>query len=923
MRQTGLWRIVPGLCALAVIIPMEGASQSKPLTFEDMMYFRSIEQPVMSRDGRWVAYGLKPDRGDGEAVIRSTESSKEFRVARGTQPQISNDGRWVAVRVKPSAEAIEKAGKDASKLHDTLAIVATDGRIMTSFVGDMTSFHITEDSRWILIHRAKEESKEKSKAPKDSAAPKLKKGAGSELLVRHLPSAAHFWQIPFVKSFSVDTLSRFLVYAVEDSTGSGNGLYVRRLGERADSGRPILQGANLRISELTWNNQTGFLAFVACELNQKEEPKPGAVWTWDPDQGTARSIDPIPTGWIVPSKNTLSWSRDGDRLYLGLRPATDTLAAVSDEDTTIHLFDVTSILDKRAVDIWHWNDPLINPHQKKQWKAKSEQTYRAVYHHQEQSLVQLADTVWDAVTVTESPLFALGRTDLAYQKDITWDGSYADYAVVNQKTGERRTFLRRQSERVRTSPDGLFAVFFRDSSWYLYSVSGDSTWNVSGGLDTPFYNEEDDTPSLPGSYGSPGWMTDGSAVLVYDRFDIWAIPTDGGAPRNLTKGEGRKRSLRLRVVTLDPEFVGFADSDVLLLSAYSETEKTEGVYSLSLASQELKALASGVRRHRLVAKALEADRVLFTRESYREFPNLWVATTSLAKPRQVSDANPQMKEFAWGQAELVRWTSLDGVPLEGVLITPESPKPEKGYPVIVYFYERMSQRLHEFNEVVINHRPCFPFYASNGYAVFLPDVRYQTGQPGFSATKCVVPGVQKLVDMGVADPGAIGLHGHSWGGYETAFIVTQTDLFAAAIAGAPVGNMTSAYSGIRWGSGMARQFQYEKSQSRIGGSLWEYPERFIENSPVFFADRVTTPLLLMHGDDDDAVPWYQSIELYLALRRFGKDCIFLQYRNEPHHPRTYANKLDYAIRMKEYFDHYLKGAAPARWITDGIPYNGK
>jgi dipeptidyl aminopeptidase/acylaminoacyl peptidase len=177
--------------------------------------------------------------------------------------------------------------------------------------------------------------------------------------------------------------------------------------------------------------------------------------------------------------------------------------------------------------------------------------------------------------------------------------------------------------------------------------------------------------------------------------------------------------------------------------------------------------------------------------------------------------------------------------------------------------------------------------------------------------------------MGVADPNALGLHGHSWSGYETAYVVTQTDIFAAACAGAPVGNMTSAYNGIRWESGVARQFQYEQDQSRIGGSLWEARDLYIENSPVFYADRVRTPLLLMHGDEDGAVPWYQSIEIYLSLRRFGKDCIFLQYRGEPHHPQKYPNKLDYSIKLMEYFDHYLKGAPAADWIKNGVPYNGK
>jgi dipeptidyl aminopeptidase/acylaminoacyl peptidase len=290
---------------------------------------------------------------------------------------------------------------------------------------------------------------------------------------------------------------------------------------------------------------------------------------------------------------------------------------------------------------------------------------------------------------------------------------------------------------------------------------------------------------------------------------------------------------------------------------------------------------------------------------------------------RLTDVNPQIADFAWGEAELVEWATDDGTELQGVLITPDGWKPGTRLPVLVYYYRFFSHRLHLFNEPVVNHRPSFPVYASSGYAVFLPDIRFEVGRPGPSAVECLTSGIDHLVEIGVADPDAVGLHGHSWSGYQTAFVVTQTDIFAAAVAGAPVSNMTSAYSGIRWGTGLARQFQYEKSQSRIGGSLWETPELYIENSPVFFADRISTPLLIQFGDEDEAVPWTQGIELYLACRRLDKNCIMLQYRGEPHHLKQDANKLDYSIKMKQFFDHHLRGEPAPGWMTDGVPYRGE
>jgi dipeptidyl aminopeptidase/acylaminoacyl peptidase len=399
--------------------------------------------------------------------------------------------------------------------------------------------------------------------------------------------------------------------------------------------------------------------------------------------------------------------------------------------------------------------------------------------------------------------------------------------------------------------------------------------------------------------------------------------TATGEAKNITGGMGRKSERTFRVLSLDQGKQFFDEGEKLWLSSYHNKKKNFGFYSCKLGKGTVTQLLEENKKFRFRAKAKKADVLMYTRESFQEFPDLWVADLAFSAPKKISLVNPQIDEFAWGIPELVEWNSIDGIPLQGVLIKPANYEEGKRYPVFVYFYRIESDRLYAFNQMRVNHRPNFPFYTSNGYAMFLPDVKFDIGRPGYSATKCLVPGIQKLIDMGVVDPKGVGLHGHSWGGYQTAFVITQTNIFAAAVAGAPVGNMTSAYSGIRWESGLARQMQYEQEQSRIGGSLWEYPERFVENSPVFFADRIQTPLLIQFGDEDGAVPWYQGIELYLAMRRLQKDCVFLQYRGEPHHLRKYPNKLDYSIKMKEFFDHYLRGFPAPDWIKKGVPYLGK
>jgi len=331
-------------------------------------------------------------------------------------------------------------------------------------------------------------------------------------------------------------------------------------------------------------------------------------------------------------------------------------------------------------------------------------------------------------------------------------------------------------------------------------------------------------------------------------------------------------------------------------------------------------LLAGDVRYGRPLKAKDADRLLWTRESFVEFPDLWVSDLEFAHARKLSDANPQQAEFRWGSAELVSWLSDDGIPLNGILIKPDGFDPSRKYPMMVYFYERLSDGLNAYQSPVPNRTSIrYAFYASRGYLVFVPDIPYEIGYPGESAIDAVVPGVLSLVDKGFVDPTRIGVQGHSWGGYQVAYMVTKTNLFAAAEAGAPVSNMTSAYGGIRWQSGMSRMFQYERSQSRIGGTLWNAQDRYIHNSPVFFADKIQTPLLILHNDNDGAVPWYQGIELFVAMRRLGKTVFMLNYNGESHGLTHKTNQADWMIRMQQFFDHYLLDAREPEWMAEGVP----
>jgi len=918
---------IPGRSLFALFLLLScsalSAQEKRAMTVADIMKFEPIKSQSISQDGHWVVHDAVPDRGDPRTMVYSTDGEKIYEMAGAKSPVISGNGAWVAAQLSvPASELlVSNRGKDEGPKTGLILLNTSSGKQST--YADVRSFSFSNDSKWLatLKHDEKEnKSKSKDKDKKHV----LKEGTSLNLLDLEGDSQRDF---SFVTSYAFDSLSQHLAFVVVDTGNGGNGVYVLDLSDSSSEPFPVFADSSAWGSNLSWNHGKSQLAFLAGIADKKGEKKMTELRIWEEGKAEAPLVlndEKLEDGWLVWHTNSLHWSLDGLRLFLGIKPESEIIPPEEEKaDSLKNLYSKEDILAEKTVDVWHWEDPYINPQQKIRWKQEKDRTYTGVYYPQEDRFVPLANPEMPSIHISENTHTVLGSTPLPYARMATWDSRYNDYYLVDLKTGKKKLVLEKLQGRPSLSPDGKFLAWYDKGDWQLRNVSSGEIRNLTADLSPSFADEDWDYPAATPGYGLADWQDASKAVWIYDKYDVWSFPTDGGLAINLTEGKGRAENLQFRIRKLDRELKFVKSGESLFLSAYHDFEKYTALYSMKAGRPGVSPLSEGAAKYTLIARAKDADKLLYSRQTYTEFPDLWVSGFKFRKTKKLSALNPDREEIAWGQAELVEWSSIDGTPLQGILIKPDNYEAGKKYPVLVYYYRFFSQRLYDFNRVELTHRPCFPYYASNGYAIFLPDIRFDVGNPGYSATKCLVPGVQKLIDEGIADPEAICLHGHSWSGYQTAFAITQTNLFTCAIAGAPVSNMTSAYSGIRWGSGLARQFQYEKTQSRIGGSLWEARDLYIENSPVFFADRIETPLLIMFGDIDDAVPWYQGIELYLAMRRLGKDCIFLQYRDEPHHPKKYANKLDCTLRYKEYLDHYLKKEAPADWVKNGIPYTGK
>lgn len=686
------------------------------------------------------------------------------------------------------------------------------------------------------------------------------------------------------------------------------------------------------------------LAFLTNKDDYAAETPSWSVLLANTRGGGAKKIagegtEGIPYQWWVAAQSSLRFAEDGTRLYFDTAPISEEVLqerAEGDADAK-NADDKDDSVKKAKLDLWHWKDPLLQPQQLVQAEAEKKRRYRAAFVFKSSNVVQLANRAVPSVSIDyrSTAKVAVANTNLPYRKTLSWDyPGYHDVYVINLDTGEHRKVLEEVKWTAAISPLGKYLTWFdaEQRKWYAKSVTNakSKAMVISRGIRFPLQDELHDTPNLARAYGSAGWLAKDEGFLIYDRYDLWKLDPTGKLPAVcLTSGVGRKQNLQLRYQRLDASKVSIDPTRKMILSAFQTRTKASGYYSLDLSESVKKKNDGKPALRRLIMlderlaglkKAKRSDRVVFTRSTFRHCPDVWTSTLAFREIARVSNINPQQDDYSWGTAELVHWRARDGQKLDGILLKPDDFDPAKKYPMMVYFYERNSDNLHRYYTPAAGRSIiCHSFYVSRGYLVFIPDIPYKTGEPGPSAVNAILPGVEHLVKKGFVHKDRIGMQGHSWGGYQTAYLVTQTDMFACAESGAPVSNMTSAYGGIRWGSGLSRMFQYERTQSRIGEDLWSAREKYVANSPLFFADRINTPLLILHNDEDGAVPWYQGIELFVALRRLGRPAWMLNYNEEPHWVMDDHNRRDFATRMQQFFDHYLMDAPEPEWMAVGIP----
>lgn len=924
------------IIAIAMLVTVSFAfAQKKPLDHSVYDSWKNVGAFSMSDDGKFASYMVTEQEGDAYVQILNTKTLERNTIDRGNQPKLTPDGKFLITTIRPffqeTKTAKNKKVKPDLMPKDTLGIynVYTKELNKIPFLKTVKIGRYGKDFIAFQTTPPADTSKSKKPVKKD-------KNEGSDLMVYQLQSGA-IDTLKYISSFDFTTGGDSLFFiripnSKDSITTPGLFLYIPKTKAltsiynfdlKQTVKLPIVSEDNKQIFFYA-NLDTTKKGKENISILQYKEGYPQAKVLID------NNLKGLQEGWKISENRSLQVSTAGHRLFFGIAQI------LPEKDTT--LIDA----DLAKLDIWGYQDNYIQPVQLLNVNRELKKSYMSMIElDKEPELIRISHDEYHVVQVPDkyNSDWGYSVSDYNYQIESQWSANPRnDLYLVNLKDGSSKVLLEdKYISYVSASPEANFLTWFNneDQQWYSYEIATDKIVCLTKDLNVSFANELHDSPVMAGSYGHEGWAAQDKAIFINDRYDIWQIDPKGeAAPINLTDGLGRKENLRFNIVRLDnillpPGTPGvkkepIKPKETIYFSVFDNTTKDNGYYYKEMSKKKPVMTKWVVEPMTFVYlnRSKDGKVITYVKHNFVNSPNVWITKDNFKSQTKITDINPQQKEYNWGTNELVQWTSRTGVKLDGILHKPENFDPTKKYPMLVYFYERTSDLLNYYRAPAPSRSTInIPYFVSNEYLVFVPDIAYQIGHPGKSAMDCIVPGVEKLIENPWVDKDNIAIQGQSWGGYQVAYMVTQPEIFKwkAAGAGAPVANMTSAYGGIRWGSGMTRQFQYEHTQSRIGKTLWDGFDLYIENSPIFFVDKIETPILIMHNDKDEAVPWYQSIEYFTALKRLGKPAWLLQYNNESHNLGSRVNAKDLSIRLEQFFNHYLKGAPMPVWMKTGVP----
>ncbi|HSK20311.1 MAG TPA: prolyl oligopeptidase family serine peptidase [Longimicrobiales bacterium] len=874
--------------APTAIVP---ARRSLPIA--DFARWRAIASTTLSRDGAWVAWTYTQVRQDDELHVRHIDSGREHVVERASRPVFSDDGRWVAYSVSPTISEIDKLQKDKKPVPRRAELMNLETGAKTGW-DDVASFDFADGSSHLAVQKSRPDPEPEHE--------------GADLILRDLRTGVDEL-IGSVSWHAFNKPGTLLAWTTDADEMDGNGLYVVDLRTRV---RKPLDSDRAKYARAAWSESGNALAVLRGVDVDTLTHRANTLIAFTNMGGesptrveVAPHADDVPAGHVVSDKAALQWSEAGDRLFFGVKAQEPKEKDDEDEDEAWQ--------KPSDVTVFHWNDDRLQTVQEKQAESDRNRAERAVLHTGSRRVVMLQDSTLRGITIGRDGRWAVAWDDRAYMSD--WEESRADYYRIDVNTGERTPMLEAQMRTFGMSPDGSRYAYWKDDHVWSYELASGRHVNLTARAPVSFVNAEWDYLSTPPAYGVAGWAKDGRGIVLMHRYDLWLVPLDGGEARNLTNGVGSEREIRFRYVQLDPEERFIDLSQPLLLSAYGQWTKEAGFYQLS--GGRLRELVYTDNIYGGVQKARDADRLVFTRQSWTEFPDLQVARTDFAQPQKITDANPHQAEYSWGRRILFDYTNRDGVRLQGTLAIPEDYQPGQRLPMLVNFYEKYSQNLHLYPTPRFSSGPQFAGYVSEGYLVMQPDVHFRGGSSHSDMLECVEAAIAKVVELGYADPARVGLHGHSYSGGGASYIATRSKAFAAIVAGAAPINLVNEFNILFRGSGQNNHSYDIYGQGRYGSNPYDDFDMYWDQSPISGVRTMDTPLLYMHGDNDQIVEYNQGMEFYNALRFNRKPVIFLSYPGEGHSLSKLENNLDYQTRMSHFFGHYLKGEPAAPWMTDG------